>query len=471
MAAVAVVVAAAGITLTQHADAAVTPAFTTSTAANELSYLQSISGQYVLSGQHNRESNTDPLQWTTKVHDITGEYPAIWSGDFLFESDEIGLRQNLVNIAKAQWAAGSLVSLIWHVCPPTTGSSCGWDSNGVLSHLSDAQWTQLTTNGTALNNAWKARLDEIVPYLQQLKDAGIPVLWRFLHEMNDGWSWWGGRPGAAGSAKLYQLSHDYLVGTKGLTNLIWVWNLKDTDASGYSSYYPGSSYVDVVSLDPWVKNYPSTTDYNTLAGIAGSKPMSLAEVGVLPTAAQLAAQPKWVWFNVWSEYLTSSNSNTTIQNLYFNSRTLHQGQITLPTGGGGGGTTTPPAGTTGKIKGLGGKCLDVSGAGTANGTKIQLYTCDANGTAQAWTTGGGTLKALGKCADVTAAGTADGTKVQLYDCNGTGAQQWTYNASAQTLVNPASGKCLDAAGQSSADGTQIQIWTCTGNANQKWSIP
>ena len=50
-----------------------------------------------------------------------------------------------------------------------------------------------------------------MPYLQQLKDAGVPVLFRPLHEMNEGWAWWGGRPGADGSAKLYQITHDYLV--------------------------------------------------------------------------------------------------------------------------------------------------------------------------------------------------------------------------------------------------------------------
>ncbi|HEY3465600.1 MAG TPA: ricin-type beta-trefoil lectin domain protein [Amycolatopsis sp.] len=130
--------------------------------------------------------------------------------------------------------------------------------------------------------------------------------------------------------------------------------------------------------------------------------------------------------------------------------------------------STPPPSTSGTITGYGGKCVDVAGASTANGTTIDLYTC--NGTnAQQWTSSSGTLRALGKCLDVAAAGTASGTKVQLYDCNGTGAQQWTHTASNQ-LVNPASGKCLDATGVSSADGTPLQIWTCTGGANQSWTL-
>jgi hypothetical protein len=124
---------------------------------------------------------------------------------------------------------------------------------------------------------------------------------------------------------------------------------------------------------------------------------------------------------------------------------------------------------TGPITGIGGKCVDVAGASSANGTQVQLYTC--NGTAaQQWVVGAdGTIRALGKCLDVAAAGTTNGTKVQIYDCNGTNAQSWSQSGTA--LVNTGSGKCLDATGQSSADGTALQIWTCSGNANQQWVLP
>ncbi|WP_329084594.1 ricin-type beta-trefoil lectin domain protein [Streptosporangium sp. NBC_01469] len=133
-----------------------------------------------------------------------------------------------------------------------------------------------------------------------------------------------------------------------------------------------------------------------------------------------------------------------------------------PSGGGG---------RTGQITGIGGKCVDVAAASSANGTPIQLYDCNGSG-AQQWTLGtDGTVRALGKCLDVTAASTANGAQIQLYDCNGTAAQRWTYNAATRDLVNPAANKCLDATGQSSANGTRLQIWTCTGTANQKWNAP
>jgi chitinase len=71
--------------------------------------------------------------------------------------------------------------------------------------------------------------------------------------------------------------------------------------------------------------------------------------------------------------------------------------------------------------------------------------------------------------DVVGAGTANGTKVDLYDCNGTGSQVWQKSGS--TLVNPQSGKCLDATGPSSANGTRLQIWTCAGGTNQQYTPP
>jgi len=134
------------------------------------------------------------------------------------------------------------------------------------------------------------------------------------------------------------------------------------------------------------------------------------------------------------------------------------------TPGGGGG------GHTGAITGLGGKCVDVSGANSANGTPVQLWTCNGSA-AQSWTVGtDGTIRALGKCLDVSGGGTANGTKTQIWDCNGSGAQQWTHTA-ANDLLNPQANKCLDATGPSSADGTPLQTWSCTGATNQKWTTP
>jgi glucose/arabinose dehydrogenase len=124
---------------------------------------------------------------------------------------------------------------------------------------------------------------------------------------------------------------------------------------------------------------------------------------------------------------------------------------------------------SGPIKGLAGKCVDIAGAATADGTKIQLYTC--NGTAaQHWSRQGQTFRALGKCLDVAGGATANGTKAQLWTCNGSAAQNWVPQSDG-TIRNPQSGRCLDVSQNSSADGQQIHIWDCTAAANQKWVLP
>lgn len=133
-------------------------------------------------------------------------------------------------------------------------------------------------------------------------------------------------------------------------------------------------------------------------------------------------------------------------------------------------TATPAAAATGTITGLGGKCLDVAGASSANGTAVQLYDC--NGTAaQQWTVDtNGTVRALGKCLDVTGSSTANGARLQLWDCTGGANQKWTVSA-ARDLVGRQSGKCADVTGNTSANGTPVQLWSCTGAANQKWTAP
>ncbi|MGW6411334.1 ricin-type beta-trefoil lectin domain protein [Streptomyces vinaceus] len=133
-------------------------------------------------------------------------------------------------------------------------------------------------------------------------------------------------------------------------------------------------------------------------------------------------------------------------------------------------TSDTGTGRTGPITGLAGKCVDVAGANTANGTPVQLYDCNGS-PAQQWTAAAdGTLRALGKCLDVTGGATADGTPVQLYDCNGTPAQRWALPA-ARDIVNPQADKCLDVTGNNPANATRLQLWTCGGTPNQKWNLP
>ncbi|WP_394816574.1 lectin [Streptomyces lancefieldiae] len=133
-------------------------------------------------------------------------------------------------------------------------------------------------------------------------------------------------------------------------------------------------------------------------------------------------------------------------------------------------TTSGGGPRSGEVKGVNGKCLDVDGANTADGTQVQLWTCNGSG-AQTWTVSGdGALKVLGKCLDVSGGGSADGTRIQVWTCNGTGAQQWAPQSDG-TVRNPQSGRCLDASGGTWNDGTPVHLWTCHNGPNQKWTLP
>jgi lysophospholipase L1-like esterase len=139
------------------------------------------------------------------------------------------------------------------------------------------------------------------------------------------------------------------------------------------------------------------------------------------------------------------------------------GWISAPVANGG-----PTAGQASAVSsGVTGKCLDVSGGNTANGTHVQIWTCNRTAP-QSWTQySDGSLRALGKCLDASAAGTANGTPADLWDCNGSGAQVWqAYNGGYRNMV---SGRCLDDPAGSTSDGTQLVLWDCNGAANQKWT--
>ena len=177
-----------------------------------------------------------------------------------------------------------------------------------------------------------------------------------------------------------------------------------------------------------------------------------------------------------SKALIAYNSSTAAQNVRVNwgnssfSYSLPGHTSATFTWNGTQGGTGNPGGGTGPITGLAGKCMDVAGASSANGTAVQLYDCNGTG-AQNWTVGtDGTIRALGKCLDVTGQSTADGAQLQLWDCGGTANQRWTANA-AHDLVGVGSGKCAEVTGSNSANGTRLAIRTCNGAANQKWTVP
>jgi len=275
-----------------------------------LKTLCAVSGKGVLTGQHNFPNQRS--QDTDRVFGITGKYPAIWGSDFGFtdgeDQDSIVHRDLMIEEAKKQAAAGSIVYLCWHMLRPTEDEpgkagengrpSPSW-SGSVQAKLTDEQWQELITPDTPLHARWEKYMDTAAGYLKQLQEAHIPVLWRPMHENNGGFFWWGGRPGPSGTAQLYREVYARMVYVHHLDNLIWVWNQNGPAPVGeFFNYFPGQRYVDVVSYD----NYRELNDryYYEMLDLADGKPIALGEVGRPPSAEVLKAQPRWAWFMVWS---------------------------------------------------------------------------------------------------------------------------------------------------------------------------
>ncbi|SHK38360.1 Por secretion system C-terminal sorting domain-containing protein [Reichenbachiella agariperforans] len=320
------------------------------TPFESLNYLYSIQGTKTIGGMHNRQPNANPNGYSQQLNGIIGQWPGLYSADFQFEPNEIANRQTMIDQAIQEWNNGAMVNIMWHACNPAKGEPCYWDSNGVLSQMSQWEWDQLLTDGTAINNSWKSRMDDVAYYLQQLEDAGVEVFFRPLHEMNQGMFWWGGRPGANGTARLYQITHDYMTNTKGLSNLIWVWNMQDYSglANDLYNYDPGWNYWDVLTMDMYWSDGQgySTAKYNAMVAKAGGRPIGIGECEDLPAVNLLNNQPLWTFFMGWSELTFSANSNQKIQDIYWSSRVLTLNEMpgwngtgTWQNGGSGGGGT------------------------------------------------------------------------------------------------------------------------------------
>jgi hypothetical protein len=278
--------------------------------AKVLAFLAAQRGQHTLAGQHDK-SNADPQGATSQVATITGKVPALYSADFGFGADMVDNRATMIAAIKDQWRQGAVVQLMYHNCVPTRDERCGWDDIGGANpaHLDDAQWTELVTDGTPLNQAWKARLDTLAGFFAELRAAGVAPLFRPLHEMNQGVFWWGGRGGPSGTRKLFQITHDYLVDTKGLDNIIWVWDVQDFGslATDVHDYDPGPGYYDIAALDIYDGGYDASK-YAAMKGIAGAGLIAIGECATVPTPAELDAQPDWSFFMLWPDFIDQNQA-------------------------------------------------------------------------------------------------------------------------------------------------------------------
>src|SRR5688572_1721081 len=247
-----------------------------------------------------------------KLHVQTGKWVGILGVDYEFAkafrpSELSQTNRVLINYARA----GGLVAVTLTPQNPWVNDESDlftnpgtWDGpSGTQNKDGIAKVTSLddlTDPAKPVNAAWMRKLDRVAAALQELRDAGVVVLFRPMQEMNGNWFWWGmkSHPGdPAPYVNLYRHMHDYFTNTKKLNNLLWVYSPNSSFGEKNSSAwnrtvdwaYPGDDYVDIIAGTNY-DDKMNIVDYATYVSM--KKPLGIAEFG--PTIGGPAAT-KGTW--------------------------------------------------------------------------------------------------------------------------------------------------------------------------------
>ena len=271
----------------------------TDNAKRLMSYLCDMYGSYILSGQY---CDTGMNGWENFViYSNTGEYPAVLGLDMGYYSQtgvDHGVSISTTEQAIAYWEKGGIVTLCWHWLAPEKYITGTW--------YSAFRPEEVRMNVTKMVNGEDPEglallmkdIDNIAQQLLIMQEAGVPFLWRPLHEASGGWFWWG-KEGADTYKKLYVLLYETLTNEYGLNNLIWVWNGQSAE------WYPGDEYVDIVGIDIYAGEHVYTSQINsfleTYRSCDSKKMVVLSENGtMIDPELSVRDRAMFGFFAVWS---------------------------------------------------------------------------------------------------------------------------------------------------------------------------
>jgi mannan endo-1,4-beta-mannosidase len=248
-----------------------------------LTHLSQDSTPGTLCGQNLGHANEDPeggyRLFVERLFRESGKWPAVLGADYGFNQIPSNLeRTNRILIDYFQ--AGGLVMVSMHPPNPWHNTECRDLRCGAVHEL----WQP----GTPACQRWRQTLARAADGLAQLRDAGVIVLWRPLHEMNGGWFWWGFQERGKWMPRddfvqLWQGMFRYLTEERQLDNLLWVYApavQTSSELKPVLHYYPGDQFVDIVGLD-WYSDKLTELDshgsYQQLRSL--HKPLGLTEFG------------------------------------------------------------------------------------------------------------------------------------------------------------------------------------------------
>lgn len=278
-------------------------------AQQVMDFLKSVYGKQTVSGQMDLTWN-DSVDMAKRIYKDTGTYPVLMGYDFLNYTARQGDGLNQTQEAIKWWKGeydydrsysgfkGGLVTFTWHW---RAGREKEFYSNRTKFRIpyADGKLNEEAAEFSQL----KRNLDSIAKQLQILKDEGVPVLWRPLHEASGKWFWWGASGPEAYKA-LYRYMYTYYTEEKGLDNLIWVWNGQGKE------WYPGDEYVDITGEDIYANDHESQKKkfLECKASSKGKKMVALTECGRIPDPVKAYEDDAtWLYFMVWNDKTADGN--------------------------------------------------------------------------------------------------------------------------------------------------------------------
>ena len=294
----------------------------TDNAKRLMSYLVDNYGKNVLSGQY---CDTGEFGKEFKViSDVTGKKPAVIGLDMIEYSPsrvENGSSSKAVEFAEQFWKDGGIVTFCWHWNAPSKYIRGEWykgfSSDSVTIDI------EKIMNGEDQEgyDLLMEDIDAIAQQLLKLQDAGVPILWRPLHEASGGWFWWG-KKGAEPYKELYRLLYDKLTNEYKINNLIWVWNGQDPE------WYPGDEYVDIIGEDIYPGEQVYTSQINKYLDAVKytdtPKMVVLSENGCVPDPDLLKRDgAMWGFWCTWGgEFVAQSSAFYKYSDTYTDAESL-----------------------------------------------------------------------------------------------------------------------------------------------------
>lgn len=278
------------------------------------SFLKDSYGKYVITGQQ-CDGGINGNEFKA-IKNLTGDYPALLGLDMMDYTPSrtaFGASSSAVEKAIEFANKGGIVTLCWHWNAPTeylnstANNSDGW-WGGFYTKSSKFDIAKVMNGQDAKGKKLLDRdIKEIAKQLKRLEKAGVPVIWRPLHEASGGWFWWGAQ-GPDAYKKLWKYLYNELTNTYGCNNLIWVYNGQSAD------WYPGDEYVDIVGediypgnhvYDPQVSRFKQAINYGSKTKIT-----ALTENGcIFDIDSAVSINALWCWFMTWGNEFTVNGSN------------------------------------------------------------------------------------------------------------------------------------------------------------------